>query len=150
MKKNIMVLCCLSFITTFTYAFNQSTLTLTFINHSKETLNYIGMTGPDKKNNTFEVEPATIPPNSTATITGTTNGVSDLYGNLHFTTNTSKIDNIFLIIDKLLINNGQPIFAFTSSQSKITSHVNSTTFNKSGHGRELSYIAATVEVKPKG
>jgi hypothetical protein len=127
------------------YATEDSTLTLTLINHSTQTLDFTKVTGYDAKNTAFTISPTIIMPNTITNIIGTSNGQSDLIGSLHFNTQNEK-DIVFNIIDKRLYHVGQPLFAIDKRTSTLISHVTSSTFNTSGKPKTLSYVAAVVEI----
>lgn len=146
--KKILAGICVSLMTTLSYAYDNSKLTLTIINHSKETLSHFATTMPDSKNTLFTISPTTIAPGATMTVVGTINGLGDLVGNLHFKSDMNK-DNVFMIVDKRLMNNGQPTFALDSRKINLKSNVLSSTFNKDGRPKEVSYTAATVEIVTK-
>jgi hypothetical protein len=144
----IMLACTSLFATANASTTDTSTLSLTLVNHSNETMSYAGATLFDPRNNTFSVEPAVILPGATAIITATTTELADLSGSLLFKDNAGK-NNTFVIIDKRMFHTGQPLFAIDHLSRTFKSNVTSLTFNRDGKPRALSYIAATVEVTPR-
>jgi hypothetical protein len=72
------------------------TLTMTIVNHTTETLNFINVTNQNP-GNIFSVTPASIPPQATAVVTGTITEDFDLAGLFNFTDNYGHPATFFLL-----------------------------------------------------
>lgn len=141
MKKMIMI--CFILVTHHCFAYNNmSSLTLTLINHSKETLVFTKTTGQNPTNS-FEVIPQKILPGNSAVIIGKTSSDFDLSGQLHFTDSTQ--DNILTIVDHRQFHVGQPIFSMANE--KIISQVLSRTINSEINPKALMYSAAEIDIR---
>ena len=145
--KKLLTLFCVMLFATSSYALeNTSTVTMTFVNHSNETLTYIARSGQTQ--NTFSNPPIIIKSGETATIQGTTSYSEDLVGILFFK-DASGFNNVFNVIDYRKIKSGQPVFAFPGNNKKFVSTVISRTFNPDTNGRALTFSAATIEINQK-
>lgn len=147
LKGFIATVACL--LATYSYAFGNketSTVSVYLINHTKETFNFINVSGHDKVNNSFNLTSTTLQPKSAIHIFGTTTGLNDLQGNLYFVDSMGKHYHLS-IIDKLKFHVGQPTFTFFSDDEKSISRLTYKAFNKEGGPHALSYTEATVEIE---
>jgi hypothetical protein len=127
---------------------NTSTLNLTILNRSNDTLTLTNITDV-KPGNTFVLETSdTIAPGSSLTIAGTAMSTYDLFGTLHFK-DASGNDNTFVIIVNRKIKVGQPVLGFSKTNPKFITTITSKTFNNEGDGNSLAYIAASVKIESK-
>ncbi|EKD53653.1 MAG: hypothetical protein ACD_60C00162G0008 [uncultured bacterium] len=143
--------CCLFFmvyaLTELCYAFdtNPGMLSLTVINHSKETLSYSGVTGTHL-GNTFLMSSNDILPGGTAVITGVTTSADDLMGAVRLRDTEGNV-NLFRIDDHRRSHIGQPMFFMNNDH--LVSFVKSRTFNPNANPHALAIVAAEVEIEDR-
>ena len=143
-KKNVMVLFS-CFISQCCFAVHDSSVTITLFNNSKNPLVFINAVSPYTENS-FTVNPATILPGYSGTITGTTAPGYDLIGQLFFDQAMSG-PNSMIIDDFRQIRLGQPIFSMNTEL--YTSTVLAQSYNPQVDPEALTYVEASVVVNDR-
>ncbi len=123
----------------------NSTLTLTLVNRSAETLTYAGITKTNL-GNSFSITPQIIYPGGAATIVGTTTPYNDLVGKIRFR-DTKKYNHILHINDPRMINFKQPVFSINNKN--LISFVRPSAFvkNTNQNPSSIAYPSATVVIE---
>lgn len=138
------LLCSLLFATSApSFAFDKTSVTISFVNLSHQTLTYTGVTGSNPGNE-FTVTPTTIYPGETATITGDVTERTSLAGELHFE-DAQHNQNIFFVLDKLQFKLGSPLFALDNE--RLYSIISDLTKNKEVDPVALQYVSVKVTIK---
>lgn len=119
----------------------ESTVVISLINNSSSTFVF-KRADVQFPNNTLAIEPGTLRPGDTASVSGTTTLEYDLSGVMYFSGGAA-----FWIVDKRQYHVGPPIFSFNTNGT--VSLVISKTPNPKVGAKLLSYIAAKVLIKDK-
>ncbi len=146
--KMIIYFCSLCIITHTCFAFNaptNSTLTLTLVNNSTETLTYEGVTHTNL-GNSFFITPCVIFPGGAATIVGITTPYTDLVGKMRFRDN-KNYNHLLTIIDPRMIDLQKPVFSVHNEN--LISFVNPSSFSKnaSQDPYSIAYASATITLE---
>lgn len=146
--KMLIYTCSLYLMTSTCFAFiapTNSTLTLTVINNSAETLTFAGVSKTNLGNH-FTIMPQVILPGGAATIIGTTTPYVDLIGKLRFR-DTKNYNHLLNINDPLMINLKQPVFSIHNENLISFVKPSSFTKNENQSPGAIAYSSATVKIE---
>lgn len=121
------------------------TLLLTVINHTGETLDFIGMSSLNP-GNTFQLTSPAILPGGEITITATATALADIRGHLLFR-DAKGNRHTLNIQDPLQIHAGSHVARFSMDNEKLVSFVHARTLNPDNQTRHLVWSAATLEIE---